>query len=536
MHIVVWAAVTVLAVQAAPPSGTPLGEAYFRFIEGRALEDRGDVEAAIRAYRRAAELAPAVAEIRAELAGLFARHGRVTESLAEGQAALAIDPDNREANRVLGLVSAALAGRGDAARRAEAIAHLERAVAGDIRDPSAEFTLGRLYVEHGRYDSAIARLTRFLLDQVGYPDALELLADAYEQTGRFDDALRTLDELPEGQRADPRVRSWRAELLESTGRWVQAAAAWQQVAESDSVGVQYPLRQASALANGGDLDGARRLLTDTAGRAPGNVSVWYLLAQVEGRAGNAAAARAAAERIRAVSADDPRGLLALADAHVLAGEPEQAVALLTPRVDEARPADVDTGLHAQFVRALAVAWEAAGDHARAVAVAEVAASRRPDDSGASFDLAAAYDRAGRFADAERTFRGILARDPGHAPSLNYLGYLLADRGERLDEAVALITRALDVERGNPSFLDSLGWAHFKRGDFERARGPLEQAASQLPRTSVIQDHLGDLYVELKQYRDAVLAFDRALSGDRRGIDAETVSQKRDRARAAAGGR
>jgi Flp pilus assembly protein TadD len=221
---------------------------------------------------------------------------------------------------------------------------------------------------------------------------------------------------------------------------------------------------------------------------------------------------------------------------VASGEPAKAVALLSPRVEEARPADVDTGLHAQLVRALAAAWEAAGDETRAVGVFEGASARRPDDHDLAFDLAAAYDRAGRFADAERAFRRILAGDPAHAAALNYLGYLLADRGERLDEAVALITRALDVERDNPSFLDSLGWAHYKRGDFERARVPLERAASLLPATSVIQQHLGDLYLELKRYREAASAFDRALSGDRRGIDATAVSRKRDRARALAGGR
>jgi Flp pilus assembly protein TadD len=186
--------------------------------------------------------------------------------------------------------------------------------------------------------------------------------------------------------------------------------------------------------------------------------------------------------------------------------------------------------------ALAAALQESGDTGRAVAVLEAASARVPEDSSLRFELGAAYDRDRRFEEAERVFREMIAGDPTQSEALNYLGYLLADRGERLDEAVSLIERALAVEADNPSYLDSLGWAYFRRGDFAEAQKPLERAAAALPNTSVIQDHLGDLYLQLKRFREAVGAFDRALSGDRIGIDSLEVSKKRDRARELAGGR
>ena len=94
-----------------------------------------------------------------------------------------------------------------------------------------------------------------------------------------------------------------------------------------------------------------------------------------------------------------------------------------------------------------------------------------------FSLAASYEGAKDFGKAERTFREVIAADPEHAPALNYLGYMLADRGRKLDEAVALILRALAIDGDNPSYLDSLGWAHVKQRRFADAIGPLERAAA-----------------------------------------------------------
>jgi len=108
--------------------------------------------------------------------------------------------------------------------------------------------------------------------------------------------------------------------------------------------------------------------------------------------------------------------------------------------------------------------------------------------------------------------------------LNHLGYLLADRGRALDEAIRLVERALVTEPGNPSYLDSLGWAHFRRGDFNEAEKYLSPAAEQLPDNSVVQDHLGDVLAGQGRWLDAIEAWTRALAGDG-DIDTVAVEQK-----------
>ena len=92
----------------------------------------------------------------------------------------------------------------------------------------------------------------------------------------------------------------------------------------------------------------------------------------------------------------------------------------------------------------------------------------------------------------------VASDPLSAPALNSLGYTLAERGERLPEAVGFIERALKVDPDNPSYLDSLGWALFKQGRADEAEPHLRKAADALPTQSVIQDHFGDVLAAARQ--------------------------------------
>ena len=208
---------------------------------------------------------------------------------------------------------------------------------------------------------------------------------------------------------------------------------------------------------------------------------------------------------------------------------------LEARVASPKPADAENGVHARLAVDLAVAYTATGNRARAIQVMEAARARTPGDNDVLFDLGAAYERAGQFEAAEASFREVIGADPVHAGALNYLGYMLTERGQKLDEALTLVERAVAIEPDNPSYLDSLAWVLFKLGRATAAREPIARAAAARPQASVVQEHAGDIYFELKQYRAAADAFDRALQGDRQDIDAAAVTTKRDRARALAGG-
>lgn len=167
-----------------------------------------------------------------------------------------------------------------------------------------------------------------------------------------------------------------------------------------------------------------------------------------------------------------------------------------------------------------------GQYEQAIAAFELVMNRAASrDASLVYEYASLLERAGRLGDAERALRGVLAKDPQDANALNSLGYLLADHGQRLDEAVDLVQRALKIEPTNPSFLDSLGWAYFRQGKLELADPPLTQAAERLPTSSAVNEHLGDLRFRQERYEDAVAAFERSLAGDGESIDRAKVEKK-----------
>ncbi len=518
-----------------------MGQAYFLFLQGRTLEGAGKVDEAIAAYNQALALTPKSAEIHAELAGLYARQNKATESINEAQAALAIDPTDLEANRILGLVQSALAHQPSAGARApalmtEAISHLERVVSPNRRDPLSELTLGQLYVETENYAKGIDTLQLFLLGQPGYPDAVMLLAQAFDATGRPAEAVTMLEQVVDDQPAQAQLqaRTWLGELYEKVGRWKDAAGTWARLAALSPRNGAFKLRQATALVNAGDAEGGRAVLFDLVKQSPRDISLWYILSQVERRTGNAAGAEEAAKQIAQIDPNDARGPLALAESQAARGDYAAVVSTLRPRIASATDADVKAGFYGHMVAALSAALQQTGDHAGAVQVLETARTRAPGDDDLQFDLGTAYDRAGQPDQAEAIFRALISRDPANAQALNYLGYMLADRSRKLPEALSLIQRALVIDVDNPSYLDSLGWTYFRLDKLGDATSPLEKAAAALPRVSVIQDHLGQLYFQLKRYRDAATAFDRALSGDRDELDVTAVTKRRDRARELAG--
>ena len=522
----------------AQPSVAATGEAYFLFIQGRTLEAKGDVPGAIAAYRKAIDLVPLAADVRAELAGLYAREGKATEAIAEAEAALKNEPANKEAHRILGFVRSALAenapaGPQQATLVTQAIDHFEKALAGGTRDPGVELTMGRLYVRTNQFPKAIQTLQGFLNDQPGYPEGVLLLAEALDATGQYKQAVSILEPLVRDEPEMARARSWLAEMYERVGRDEDALKQWAELARTNPSNAALRSRYATALVNGGQIEAGRKALMALTADAPRDISAWYLLAQVETQAGHTEAAEVAAKKISEIDATDPRGPLALAAVRSARGDHRGAAALLellSVAMRDQPPNDAS----ARVALDLSDALEKSGERARAVRVLEDARGRAPRDTDLTHALAAAYDRDKKSESAERLYRELLAQDGADAVSLNGLSRRLADRKEKLAEAAELIQRALATDPENPAYLSTKGWVLVQQGQAEEGRAILERATTASPKDSSALDHLAESLFQLKRYREAAAAWDRALTGDRERIDVGDVTRKRDRARELAG--
>ena len=252
--------------------------------------------------------------------------------------------------------------------------------------------------------------------------------------------------------------------------------------------------------------------------SPDDPAVASYLVEANIAAKKYAAAIDVAKSALAQNPDDLRLLRLHAQALRHTGKADQGIALL----EKAATTHADEPL--AYI-SLAQAYADADRVAQAVKVLQDAQAKFPDNDSVAFELGTAYDKQKRFGDAEAAFRAVLARDPENAAALNYIGYMLAERGERLDESVNYLKKALQIEPDNGSYLDSLGWAYFKSEKLDLAAENLKRAADQLPANSVIQDHYGDVLTRLGRFDEAIAAYTRALNGDGDSIDKGEVDKK-----------
>lgn len=615
--------------QVTPAADAPKAEAYRLFLRGLYLESADDISGAILAFREASEIDQETGEVLAELAKLYARHNLGEEAVAAAQEALARDPSNQSAHRILGLIFAARANDrlGTPDDAAGAIQHLEQARDTPLPDLQLELTLARLYLGNNASQEAIGLLEQLQEDEPGLAEAGLLLARAYEQAGRVADAVTMLERVVENGRPTSRALRSLAELYGRDGRWSDAVKTYERAVERNPRSARTRRELGNALLRDDQATQARDVLNELVAMRPNDAAGLYLLFEVELDLRNFAVAEDIARKLGDVEPEGVRGPVALAEVYSRRRQHRAVIDTLTPVFENAADRDLRPDQVAGLLGRVGFAYEQLQDHASAsriyerglqqmptslafgarlaqayinagrlddakqtlqtvgghhaenltlarlearvlgtegdvdagvdvlrlaleqrpgepaaylvlatfytehqrydaaVSLLESAESRFPDERAVLFQLGAVLEQSDRHTDAEQTFRRLLDRDPEHADTLNYLGYMLADRGERLEESVSLLERAIEIDPHNGAYLDSLGWAYFKLDRLDLAEVLLQQASDQMVWNSVIQDHLGDLMLKLGRYTTAIAAWERALAGDGDEVERSTLERK-----------
>ena len=400
--------------------------------------------------------------------------------------------------------------------------------AGDVSTRVAtQAAMGRMWLAAGDADLAL-RLARQALAEDPSSSAAMLLALELMPTRPEAESLVT--SYLTSPKADPALRRAYAGTLVTTQRYADAitqiemvtrqqpdlAAPWltlgalqlelrQTQAAEQSLQHYVQLVQAQpAAARGDDSDDGE----DQGGAsAPdqGLTQAWLLLAQAAEQRGDFATAEARLARV-----DNPQRALEVQTrrASLLArqGRVPQARELVrsTP---ERNPADARGKLlaEAQVLREVKL-WS------EAYAVLEAANQRFPNDADLLYEQAMMAEKIGQLDAMEAQLRRVMALKPDHAHAYNALGYSLADRNLRLNEAKALIERALQLTPGDPFVTDSLGWVEFRLGNRDEALRLLRQAYKARP-DAEIGAHLGEVLWAMGQQDEARRIWAEASSRD-----------------------
>jgi tetratricopeptide (TPR) repeat protein len=148
--------------------------------------------------------------------------------------------------------------------------------------------------------------------------------------------------------------------------------------------------------------------------------------------------------------------------------------------------------------------------AQALDAAEKISETKQDKQAVLFMRGAMLERTKQYEAAETEFRKVLEMDPENAGALNYLGYMLADRNVRLDEANKLVSRAVELEPQNGAYLDSLGWVYYRQNRLDEAADYLQRALRKISKDPTVHDHLGDVYFKQGKIREAIAQWQSSL--------------------------
>ena len=342
--------------------------------------------------------------------------GERERAIREANKALAIKPNSELAALTLAQVT----GEPEAANKVLAAFLQKNPDAVEVRGAYARLLVEQKQLEPAREQFLL--LLKSQPDNVGGLYALGIVALQLEDTKGaeqyFKRFLAVLEKNP-GDTRDPfKALMILSQIAETRGDTAGAIAWLDKVDNSASAGyVEARLRRAQLIARGGNLDAARKALTE-------------------------------------IETDDPAS---------------QAQVLL---------------VDAQFLRD-------AGYVQSAYTVLENALLRFPDNPELLYDYALLAERLDKFELMEASLRRVMALAPDNQHAYNALGYSLAERGLRLEEAHALIEKALQMAPGDPFIMDSMGWVQFRMGNLAAAENALRRAYA-VRSDPEIAVHLGEV--------------------------------------------
>src|SRR6266852_3140747 len=362
-------------------------------------------------------------------------------------------------------------------------------------DAQTYLRISEIYRRQGKFDEALEGLKKA---QVMVPDALEVpynIAVVYQAQARYDEAVKVLqDLLKKTEKAENSYsqadRNNRAIFIERLGMVYRDQGNYTAAVETFRKMIPF-----------GD-DNARTGYQD--------VIDTYREAKMWSQA--TAAAKEAAQKL-----PNDRDLRMVLDAQLAdTGDPEKPLADVRSLL-KGKPEDREVYLRLAIMNTRLKRWSEAE---QALDKTEQLSTKPGDKENVYFLRGSTYEREKKYDQAEAEFRKILAVNPQNAATLNYLGYMNANRGVQLEESTIFIKQAVKLEPTNVAYLDSLGWAYFKLGKFDLAEENLAKASLRMGSDPTVQDHLGDLYQKTGRLKLAAAHWERAVQEWNRTVAAE----------------
>ena len=417
------------------------------------------------------------------------------EAVAAYRRSLELDPDNPDAQHALARALLADDQLDTALREFQAL------VAADPTDADSQLRIAEIQRRQGHYEDALATLEK-AKPQV--QDPTELSADEaliYDALGKFDQATGLLTGLlggsahPDGKYSDGEKHN-RWYFLSRLGiiygeenKTAEAVAVYKQLVDL-----------------GGDCNGS--VGNDAQAAHPcyaqdgydGEVEAYREAHQYKEAASTAADAAKALPKNHDIQMVYAQQLCDL-------GQVDAGLALAKAQLTGTQ-ADLDVRERLGELYVRLKRFKEAGEQ---LDKAEALATKPDEKLNLLYVRGEYFERQKMYDQAEAQFRKALAIDAHNPGVLNYLGYMLADQGEKLPEALKMVQEAVDLEPQSYAYLDSLGWVYFKTGQYPEAEANLRKAIARSSTDPTVLDHLGEVYEKTGNLKMAVAQWERSMT-------------------------
>jgi tetratricopeptide (TPR) repeat protein len=516
-------------------AGQHKADALAHFVEGLSLEENGEMEKALDAYRKVLNVDPGQSDLASRVAALLARDQDFPQAIDVLKDAIKANPNAPEPFLQLAFIYANYLKRTD-----QAIDYANRAIALDPRNIDAYERLFEITLAAGDEKKALQSLERAAKIRSDDPSFWTRLGKLYaaiifkpnvkpkpEEIARVNQIFKKAADHADD---DPTVLRDIADYYAASQQVREAIPLYLRLLElqPEDTGAREKLATGFVVTN--QRDKAIEMLEEIIKQHPEKYQPYDLLAGLLDDAGRAAQrgnqiaeakslfTKAAANYEQSMLINSSRVITYLHLAEVLLGplvkDNDRAIKILS----EARqrfPAVPE------ILYYLAIAQREAKKPEQAVATFEEALHEAElEDSEMAnakfyFEYGATAEAAGLYDKATDLLKKSIALDPGNAAdAYNYLAFMWADHNTHLDEAADMIKRALQQDPNNGAYIDTLGWIEFRQGKFEAAWNDLLRAAKQIARDDpVVFEHLGDTYARLNKIPQAIEAWQKALTLD-----------------------
>jgi Flp pilus assembly protein TadD len=365
-----------------------------------------------------------------------------------------------------------------------ALGLVERLAADYPALPEARFAVARAAANAGRFEAAIAALQQADSLRPGWEPAALLHAQILARTSNAD-ALAFMRTFLAAHADAREVRLAYARALVNANQFTEARAEFTRLTRDFPRNAEVSFAAGLLSLQMGDTEAARELLTRTLEYSPRDPdTVQYYLGQAAEQAKQPETAAAHYAEVKSGNYLVPARARQAA-LLTRAGKPDEARALLAATRGE------NDAQNVRLIQAQADVLRDGKAHGAVFDVLSDGLKRHPDSADLLYDHAMAAEKLGKLDVLEADLRRVIVLRPNDAQAYNALGYTLADRTDRLPEALTLLDKALALAPQDPFILDSVGWAQYRSGNLARAQEYLERAYKVRPDPEIAA-HLGEV--------------------------------------------